>query len=158
MEKPSGISTVRHPSERDWDARRKSLAPTLEDMVPRLLGSFQARPRKGPPSRLRIVQRLDKETSGLVVFARTVQAEQGLGRQFHAHTVVRRYLAIVPGFVPAQRIANFLRDSRRELGGSSAGHYSASSAPGPGSTPAERAYLVQRVRMTSQKAGEISSA
>jgi 23S rRNA pseudouridine1911/1915/1917 synthase len=57
---------------------------------------------------LRIVQRLDKETSGLVVFARTVTAERGLGRQFHAHTVIRRYLAVVPGTVTAQRIATRL--------------------------------------------------
>jgi 23S rRNA pseudouridine1911/1915/1917 synthase len=60
---------------------------------------------------LRVVHRLDKETSGLVVFARTVAAERGLGKQFHAHTVVRRYLALVPGFVPPQRIATrFVRD------------------------------------------------
>jgi 23S rRNA pseudouridine1911/1915/1917 synthase len=58
-----------------------------------------------------VVQRLDKETSGLVVFARTFAAERGLGRQFHAHTVIRRYLAIVPGKVASQRIATrFVRD------------------------------------------------
>jgi 23S rRNA pseudouridine1911/1915/1917 synthase len=126
VEKPSGISTVRHPSERDWDARRKSLAPTLEDIIPRLLASLQDRPRKGPHSRLRIVQRLDKETSGLVVFARTVQAEQGLGRQFHAHAVVRRYLAIVPGLVPARRIATFLVRDRAD------GRRGSTSTPGLG--------------------------
>jgi 23S rRNA pseudouridine1911/1915/1917 synthase len=60
---------------------------------------------------LRVVQRLDKETSGLVVFARTVAAERGLGKQFHAHTVHRRYLAVVPGYVPAQTIrSRLLRD------------------------------------------------
>src|SRR5262249_31997338 len=48
--------------------------------------------------------RLDKETSGLVVFARTVAAERGLGKQFRAHTVHRRYLAVVPGYVPKQTI------------------------------------------------------
>jgi 23S rRNA pseudouridine1911/1915/1917 synthase len=53
---------------------------------------------------LRVVHRLDKETSGLVVFARTVAAESGLGKQFHAHSVTRRYLAIVPGHVESQRI------------------------------------------------------
>ena len=37
-------------------------------------------PRKKAPQRLRIVHRIDKETSGLVVFARTVEAERGLGR------------------------------------------------------------------------------
>ena len=100
VEKPSGLPTVRHPSERDWTERRKALAPTLEDLVPPIIAREEGRKAKGP--RLRVVHRLDKETSGLVVFARTVTAERGLGKQFHAHTVVRRYLAVVPGFVPPQ--------------------------------------------------------
>src|SRR6266849_5690452 len=72
VEKPSGVSTVRHPTERDWPARRKALSPTLEDLVPPLIARQEGRKRKGPLPRLRIVQRLDKDTSGLVVFARTV--------------------------------------------------------------------------------------
>ena len=48
--------------------------------------------------------RLDKETSGLVVFARTVDAERGLGMQFRRHTVTRRYLALVSGIVTPQTI------------------------------------------------------
>ena len=102
VEKPSGLPTVRHPLERDWTDRRKALAPTLEDLTPPIIAREEGRKAKGP--RLRVVHRLDKETSGLVVFARTVPAERGLGKQFHAHTVVRRYLAVVPGFVPPQRI------------------------------------------------------
>jgi 23S rRNA pseudouridine1911/1915/1917 synthase len=111
VEKPSGISTVRHPAERDWNQRRRSLSPTLDDLVAKLIGRREGRVRKGPLPRFRIVHRLDKETSGLVVFARTVAAERGLGQQFHAHTVIRRYLAVVPGFVPTQRVATrFVRD------------------------------------------------
>src|SRR5207302_788231 len=122
IEKPSGISTVRHPLERDWPAKRKSLSPTLEEIVPKLIAQREAwgqvsnlpgklktrRHRKGPPPRLRVVHRIDKETSGLVVFARTVAAEAGLGKQFRAHTVTRRYLAIIPGSLPSQRIATRL--------------------------------------------------
>lgn len=108
VEKPAGVSTVRHPSERDWPARRKALSPTLEDIVPKLIAQKEGRTRKGPLPRLRVVQRLDKETSGLVVFARTVTAERGLGKQFKAHTVVRRYLAVIPGYLGAQRIASRL--------------------------------------------------
>jgi 23S rRNA pseudouridine1911/1915/1917 synthase len=111
VEKPSGLPTVRHPLERDWTERRKALHPTLEDLIPPLIARQEGRRLKGPPPRLRVVHRLDKETSGLVVFARTVPAERGLGKQFHAHTVVRRYLAVVPGFVPPQRIDRpLLRD------------------------------------------------
>jgi 23S rRNA pseudouridine1911/1915/1917 synthase len=104
VEKPSGINTVRHPAERAWDERRKALSPTLEDIVPKLIAQQEGRTRKGPLPRLRVVHRLDKETSGLVVFARTVAAERGLGKQFHAHTVIRRYLAVVPGKVASQTV------------------------------------------------------
>jgi 23S rRNA pseudouridine1911/1915/1917 synthase len=103
VEKPSGMATVRHPAERDWPAQRKALHPTLEDLVPRLIALREGRSR-GPLPRLRIVQRLDKDTSGLVVFARTVLAERGLGGQFKAHTVLRRYLAVVRGRADPQRI------------------------------------------------------
>jgi 23S rRNA pseudouridine1911/1915/1917 synthase len=108
VQKPSGLSTVRHPAERDWDARRRSISPTLDDLVPRRIIHLQGKEPRGVLPRLRIVQRLDKETSGLLVFARTVEAERGLGLQFRRHTVTRRYLALVPGRVGAQRIASML--------------------------------------------------
>src|SRR6266851_2691348 len=112
IEKPSGVSTVRHPLERDWPAKRKALSPTLEEIVPKLIAQREGRTRKGPPARLRVVHRIDKETSGLVVFARTIPAERGLGQQFRDHSVLRRYLAIVPGSVPSQRIASRLVGDR----------------------------------------------
>jgi 23S rRNA pseudouridine1911/1915/1917 synthase len=108
VEKPSGVATVRHPTERAWSARRKALHPTLEDLVPPLIAAREGKRRKGPLPRLRIVQRLDKDTSGLVVFARSVVAEVGLGKQFRAHSVLRRYLALVPGVVPSQKIVTRL--------------------------------------------------
>jgi 23S rRNA pseudouridine1911/1915/1917 synthase len=108
VEKPSGVATVRHPAERDWTARRKALHPTLEDLVPPRIARAEGRRDKGPLPRLRVVHRLDKDTSGLVVFARTVAAERGLGKQFHAHTVTRRYLAVVPGRVAPRRVATRL--------------------------------------------------
>src|SRR5438309_1484717 len=37
VEKPAGLSTVRHPVERDWPQRRKALSPTLEDIVRKLI-------------------------------------------------------------------------------------------------------------------------
>jgi 23S rRNA pseudouridine1911/1915/1917 synthase len=108
VEKPSGISTVRHPLERDWPSSRKTLSPTLEELVPPLVAEQERRKGKRAAERLRVVHRLDKATSGLVVFARTAEAEKGLGRQFRAHTVVRRYIAVVPGQPVPQRIATFL--------------------------------------------------
>jgi 23S rRNA pseudouridine1911/1915/1917 synthase len=107
-EKPAGIPTVRHPAERNWTARRRALSPTLDDLVQERIIEREGRVRRGPPPRLRVVHRIDKETSGLVVFARTVAAERGLGKQFHAHTVMRRYLTLVPGYLPPQRIESGL--------------------------------------------------
>ena len=108
VEKPSGLGTVRYGTERGWDERRKMLSPTLEDVVPRLIRQREGKLQKGPLPRLRAVHRLDKETSGLVVFARTVAVERGLGRQFKQHTVLRRYLAVVPGVMTARTVRTHL--------------------------------------------------
>ena len=60
---------------------------------------------------VRPVHRLDRDTSGLMVFARTIRAERHLGEQFRNHTTHRRYLAIVEGKVEAQTIAfRLIRD------------------------------------------------
>jgi 23S rRNA pseudouridine1911/1915/1917 synthase len=108
VEKPAGISTVRHPAEREWLEERRMLVITLDDLVMRQIGMRLPRKKHDPRPRLRVVQRLDKETSGLVVFARTVDAERGLGMQFRRHTVTRRYLAIVRGKAIGQTIRSSL--------------------------------------------------
>jgi 23S rRNA pseudouridine1911/1915/1917 synthase len=51
----------------------------------------------GGVARPGIVHRIDKDTSGLLVVAKTDQAHEGLARQFKDHSIVRRYLAIVNG-------------------------------------------------------------
>lgn len=112
VEKPAGISTVRHPAERDWLEERRLLVITLDDLVMRQIGMRLPTKRHDPRPRLRVVQRLDKETSGLVVFARTVHAERGLGMQFRRHTVTRRYLAVVKGKVIGQTIRSRLVPDR----------------------------------------------
>lgn len=49
---------------------------------------------------LRVIHRLDRETSGVIVFGRTRAATDAIARQFRARQVEKRYLAIVTG-VPA---------------------------------------------------------
>ncbi|MCJ8140346.1 RluA family pseudouridine synthase [Falsirhodobacter halotolerans] len=44
-----------------------------------------------------IVHRIDKDTSGLLVVAKSDRAHHGLAAQFEAHTVTRRYLALIHG-------------------------------------------------------------
>lgn len=46
-----------------------------------------------------IVHRLDKDTSGLLVAAKSDRAHQGLAAQFHDHSVQRRYLALAHGVI-----------------------------------------------------------
>ena len=55
----------------------------------------------GGVARPGIVHRIDKDTSGLLVIAKHDRAHEGLAKQFAAHSIDRRYLAIVSG-VPRQ--------------------------------------------------------
>src|SRR5262249_56933354 len=51
----------------------------------------------GAPDRPGIVHRLDRDTSGVLLVARTPQALEGLARQFRDRTLPKRYLAVVRG-------------------------------------------------------------
>jgi 23S rRNA pseudouridine1911/1915/1917 synthase len=109
VEKPPGLTTVRHAEEAEAFGRRakRFLPPTLADLLPVVLQARGVRPR----GRVRAVHRLDKETSGLVAFALTAEAERHLGRQFRAHGVGRHYLALVRGRARDERIeSSFVRD------------------------------------------------
>jgi 23S rRNA pseudouridine1911/1915/1917 synthase len=48
-----------------------------------------------------LLHRLDKDTSGIVALARTEHARRHLVRQFHDHSIVKRYLAVVQKGAPA---------------------------------------------------------
>lgn len=66
-------------------------------LVNGLLARYPELAEVGQPDRPGIVHRLDKETSGLLVVARTPQAYDDLVGQLAARTVDRRYLALVWG-------------------------------------------------------------
>jgi 23S rRNA pseudouridine1911/1915/1917 synthase len=55
----------------------------------------------GGVARPGIVHRIDKDTSGLLVVAKTDVAHEGLAKQFAAHLIDRRYLAMVSGIPKA---------------------------------------------------------
>src|SRR5436305_7808872 len=57
----------------------------------------------GGVARPGIVHRIDKDTSGLLVVAKTDVAHEGLAKQFAAHSIDRRYLAIVSGVPKAPK-------------------------------------------------------
>ncbi len=55
----------------------------------------------GGEKRPGIVHRIDKDTSGLLVVAKSDRAHHGLAAQFEAHTATRRYLALAHGAIDA---------------------------------------------------------
>lgn len=68
-------------------------------LVNALVGKFEELSDINGPVRPGIVHRLDKDTSGLIVIAKTNVAHARLARQFEKHTVVKRYVARVEGIV-----------------------------------------------------------
>lgn len=66
---------------------------------------------RGKPARVIAVHRLDRDTSGVMVFARTQSAEQHLVKQFKKHSNERVYHAVVHGHPAAQTFdTRFIRD------------------------------------------------
>lgn len=118
VEKPSGMITHRRPEERNWSDNKKAIQPSLEEAVAELISKRMARRAlKGARSRLRmptlrIVHRLDRDTSGLLVMARTDEAEISLVDQFRRHTAHRVYWAIVHGHPIAETIESYLARDR----------------------------------------------
>ncbi len=117
--KPAGMLSVRHPGDRDWSDERKRQQPSLEESLERLIQRREGRRVSRAPGLL-AVHRIDRETSGILVFARTEEAQQFLIHQFAAHSVLRRYLCVVPGQLSAQTLrSRQVRDRGDGLRGSS---------------------------------------
>jgi 23S rRNA pseudouridine1911/1915/1917 synthase len=93
IEKPPGLLTIGTEHERERTAYR-------------LVWAYLKGAR--PPRRPFIVHRLDRETSGLLVVAKTLEAKERLQMQFAAGTAERCYVAIVEGVVATD--AGTLRD------------------------------------------------
>ncbi len=65
---------------------------------------YRSRSGKGARPPVLVVHRLDKGTSGLLVFARNTDVRAALKDQFREHSVERRYIALAHGKVRPQRI------------------------------------------------------
>jgi 23S rRNA pseudouridine1911/1915/1917 synthase len=91
VDKPAGLPSV--PWEDDPDALDRRLQELL-----------------GHP--VQVVHRLDRDTTGAIMFALTQDAFAHLEHQLRLHTVHRRYLAIAHGDVKAQTIRSHIADNR----------------------------------------------
>jgi 23S rRNA pseudouridine1911/1915/1917 synthase len=84
-------------------------APTPESDRNNLADLLKRRPGGAP---VFVVHRIDLETSGLVVFAKTADANRELSNRFRDHDLERAYLAAVAGAFPAE-----VRTIDRPVGG-----------------------------------------
>jgi tRNA pseudouridine32 synthase/23S rRNA pseudouridine746 synthase len=83
LDKPSGLLAV------------PGKGPDLQDCL-------SARVQAVYPGAL-VVHRLDRDTSGLIVMALSLDAQRALGRQFEARTVEKAYVAVVHGLLSEDR-------------------------------------------------------
>jgi 23S rRNA pseudouridine1911/1915/1917 synthase len=92
VNKPAGM--VVHPAKGNW---KGTLAGALKWHLERQGDADGGLSTAGGPTRPGIVHRLDRDTSGVIVVARTEAAHHALARQFERRTVTKRYLAITQG-------------------------------------------------------------
>lgn len=91
INKPAGL--VVHPAVGHWQG-------TLVNALLYHHADLKKIPRAG------IVHRLDKGTSGLIMVAKTLSAQQSLGAQLKDRTIIREYLAVVKGWMTAGGTVN----------------------------------------------------
>lgn len=133
VDKPAGLITVPfEPGEKD----------TLVDRTRAAL----RRTGRGYDPELGVVQRLDKDTTGLLVFARNVAAKKHLGQQLRVHSVERRYLAIVHGTLAHDR-ETFASDLLRDRGDGLRGSWGVFRRPRSPSPPPDAQHAVTHVRV-----------
>ncbi len=112
VDKPAGMLTVA-----DEAGNKETLAEYTRTLLRR------AEKSGGGDSGLGVVHRLDRDTSGLVLFTRTADAKRKLAVQFRDHTIERIYHAIAHGSVPEARIETDLVMDRGDGLRGSHGHY-----------------------------------
>ncbi len=131
VDKPVGVSS-------------QAADPALPDDVVTRLKRFLAVRSRGADAYLGVHQRLDRETSGVLVFARRREANAGLAAQFERRTVRKTYIACVTGW-PAKRERETLRDA---LAPDRDGRMRVVSARGKGGGAVQ---AVTRVRLLSRR-------
>jgi len=111
VDKPVGMLSVA-----DEPGNKETLVNYTQTLLRRMGGP-------GAGAKLGVVHRLDKDTSGLMVFARTVHAKRILAAQFREHTIDRVYHAIAHGAVTAMRVETHLVLDRGDGMRGSYGHF-----------------------------------
>lgn len=93
LDKPAGLVVNRAESVKGI---------TLQDWLAKKINFSQVSPGSNFQERNGLVHRLDKQTSGVILVAKTPQALEILQNQFRNRQVVKKYLALVHGWVEPQ--------------------------------------------------------
>jgi 23S rRNA pseudouridine1911/1915/1917 synthase len=96
IDKPAGVSSV------PYEDREGGTAMDL------VRGAWRRMGRRATDVPLHVVHRIDRATSGLLMFAKSKRAELGLAAQLRAHAMERHYLCVAHGAVASRRIESYL--------------------------------------------------
>jgi 23S rRNA pseudouridine1911/1915/1917 synthase len=111
IDKPPGINSV------PYEDRETGTAMDL------IRGAWRRAGKPATSVPLHVVHRIDRATSGLLMFAKTKKAEHGLAAQLRAHAMQRTYVCVAHGAVTSRRIESFLIEDRGDgLRGSTTRH------------------------------------
>ncbi len=100
IDKPAGVSSV------PYEKREQGTA------MDSIRAAWRHAGRRATTTPLHVVHRIDKETSGLLAFAKTKLAERELAALVRAHAVERTYLCVAHGRGRARRIESMLVTDR----------------------------------------------
>lgn len=96
IDKPAGVNSV------PYEERETGTAMDL------IRGAWRRTGKDATSVPLHVVHRIDRATSGLLMFAKTKKAEIGLAAQLRTHSMERQYICVAHGIVTTRRIESHL--------------------------------------------------
>ncbi|CAN5915877.1 RluA family pseudouridine synthase [soil metagenome] len=96
IDKPAGVNSVPYEDQKTG---------TAMDLI---RGAWRRQGKAATTIALHVIHRIDRATSGLLTFAKSKKAEQGMAAQLRSHTMERQYICVAHGHVPTQRIESYL--------------------------------------------------
>jgi len=100
IDKPAGVNSV------PYEERETGTAMDL------IRGAWRRMGKPATSVPLHVVHRIDRATSGLLMFAKTKKAELGLAAQLRSHAMERQYICVAHGVVTSRRIESHLVPDR----------------------------------------------
>ena len=145
IDKPAGVSSV------PYEDRETGTAMDL------IRGAWRRAGKDATTVPLHVVHRIDRATSGLLMFAKTKRAELGLAAQLRTHSMERQYVCVAHGVVASRRIESHLVPDRGDgiRGSTSRAHQGKRAVTHVEATEALRDATLCTVRLETGKTHQI---